>query len=128
MLSKRRLFSAIPAAAAIALGLFTRSHLIEFPQFVLEYVGDALWAAMVYFGLSFLAPQRKASQIALAAFIFSFGIEFSQLYQAEWINSLRANKLGALVLGHGFRWSDLLCYTAGILTAYSIGKKYSAQD
>ena len=123
MLSNKRLFSAIAAAAAIALGLFTRSRLIEFPQFVLEYVGDALWAAMVYFLFAFLFPSKKPTTIAIFAVVFSFSIELSQLYQAAWINDIRANKLAALVLGQGFKPSDFVCYSAGVIVALLIDRK-----
>ena len=50
----------------------------------------------------------------MAALIFSYSIEISQLYQAPWINAVRNTKIGALALGHGFLWSDLICYTVGI--------------
>ena len=46
--------------------------------------------------------------------MLSFAVEFSQLYQAGWINAVRETHLGALVLGRGFLWSDLACYTAGV--------------
>lgn len=87
---------------------------------MLEYVGDALWAAMVYFLFAFVFADRKPRTVALAAIIFSFGIEFSQLYHAPWIDALRANKLAALALGQGFKTSDLVCYSVGILAAYFI--------
>ena len=51
---------------------------------------------------------------ALAALLFSYCIEISQLYQAGWINAIRGTTLGALVLGHGFLWSDMVCYTVGV--------------
>jgi hypothetical protein len=41
-------------------------------------------------------------------------IEVSQLYHAPWIDSIRGTTLGALVLGHGFVWSDLACYAVGV--------------
>ena len=34
-----------------------------------------------------------------AALLFSYAIEFSQLYLAEWINALRHTASGGLVLG-----------------------------
>ena len=43
-----------------------------------------------------------------------YGIEISQLYQAPWIDATRATRLGGLVLGHGFLWSDMVCYSVGI--------------
>ena len=39
----------------------------------------------------------------------------SQLYQPPWIHRLRDTSLGALALGFGFKWTDLLCYTAGVV-------------
>ena len=41
-------------------------------------------------------------------------IEFLQLYQAPWIHSIRAMRLGHLILGSTFNWPDLLAYLAGI--------------
>ncbi|MEO8610423.1 MAG: DUF2809 domain-containing protein [Chloroflexota bacterium] len=50
-------------------------------------------------------------RIALAV---TWGIEFSELYQADWINAIRAYKLGGLILGYTFLPSDLLMYLCGI--------------
>ena len=40
-----------------------------------------------------------------------------QLYQAPWMQALRANKLAYLVLGNGFDPLDLLAYVVGIAGA-----------
>ncbi len=50
--------------------------------------------------------------------IFSFTIEFSQLYQAGWINDIRSTLLGALILGKGFLGIDLIRYTVGIVISF----------
>ena len=42
-------------------------------------------------------------------------IEFSQLYQAEWIRQLRATVPFNFVLGQGFLVSDLVAYVIGAL-------------
>ena len=49
------------------------------------------------------------------ALVFSYLIEISQLYHAPWIDAIRSTALGGLVLGFGFLWSDILCYTVGVL-------------
>ena len=85
----------------VALGLGSRSFGSHLPTFVAEYAGDTLWAAMVYFGIGFLFPSVRLLRKALAALLFSYCIEISQLYQAGWINAIRGTTLGALVLGHG---------------------------
>jgi hypothetical protein len=41
-------------------------------------------------------------------------VELSQLYHAPWIDGLRQIRLAALLLGHGFLWSDLVCYAVGV--------------
>ena len=90
------------------------------PEFIVLHFGDALWAAMVYFGFRFLLPHKPLLLSALLSLAFSFLIEFSQLYQEAWIVNLRATTLGALVLGRGFLWIDLLRYTAGVLAAWLV--------
>ncbi|MBD2699014.1 DUF2809 domain-containing protein [Spirosoma sp. BT702] len=94
-------------------GLASRRFLGDF-SFIRMYVGDALWALMIFFGLAFIFRHWSTQAIAVAALGFSFGIEISQLYHEPWIDSLRATRLGGLILGFGFLWSDLLCYSAGV--------------
>lgn len=99
----------------ITLGLLSRSPLIELPSFIATYAGDTLWGMMVFWIFCCLRPKHKVAPIALAALVFSFSIEFSQFYHAPWIDGIRAIKLGGLVLGFGFKLSDLVCYSVGIL-------------
>lgn len=101
----------------ILLGLASRRYGEYLPAIVAEYAGDTLWAAMVYFGIRFLFPRTKIYISVIGALAFSYGIEVSQLYQAEWINNIRNTTPGALILGHGFLWSDLVCYTVGVFVA-----------
>lgn len=100
------------------LGLISRKYMSYLPQLISPYLGDILWATMVYFGFKFLFPKSTKIKGILLAIVFSYSIEFSQLYQATWINNLRSTTLGALVLGHGFLFSDLVCYTIGILFGF----------
>lgn len=104
------------------LGLLSRKFMAYLPNLIAPYLGDVLWATMVYFGFRFLFPKNKAEICFLIAIIFSFAIEISQLYQAQWINNIRSTTLGALILGHGFLWSDLICYTIGVSIGYFTDK------
>lgn len=106
----------------LLLGLASRRFFGEVP-FVRAYVGDALWALMVFFGIALIGNQWPTRTVALAALLFSFGIEFSQLYHAPWIDNLRATRLGGLMLGFSFIWSDLLCYGVGVLTGLLVDKQ-----
>ena len=99
--------------SVLLLGLLSRRFSDGLP-FVRAYVGDALWALMVFFGLAILLNRKPTQTVGLLALLFSFGIEFGQLYHAPWIDAVRATRLGGLVLGYSFVWSDLLCYSVGI--------------
>ena len=117
---KNRLKFLLFALLLIPIGLATRTYGNEFMRL---YVGDSLWAMMIYFGLRFLFPSQS-----LKAFWFALGfcyfIEISQLYHADWIDNIRQNRLGGLVLGFGFLWSDLVAYFLGVLVGYWLEKIY----
>ena len=95
-------------------GLASRHYPGVLPTWVESYLGDSLWALMVFLMAGFLLNGKSPRWIALVALVFSYCIEISQLYHAPWIDAVRDNKLGGLVLGFGFLWSDLVCYAVGI--------------
>ncbi|WP_243633250.1 DUF2809 domain-containing protein [Paenibacillus xerothermodurans] len=116
--SGRRVLYLAAASASIVSGLASRYFSAFLPKFIAVYAGDAIWASMIYFGFRAISIRTPLHTAALASFLFSVMIEFSQLYQAGWINELRATLLGALVLGKGFVTQDLARYSFGIAAAY----------
>ena len=104
MKNKRWIYLAI-ISAIIVLGLASRKHGDILPEFIAEYSGDTLWAAMVYCGIRFLFPSLSILKTIVISLLFSYCIEISQLYQADWANTVRNTTLGALIFGHGFLWS-----------------------
>jgi hypothetical protein len=109
----RRLY-ALLVVVTIALGLASRRYAGSLPAFLADYAGDALWAAMVFCMLALVFRAHSPLVLAVSALIIAFIVEFSQLYHADWLDALRAAPLGALALGNGFLWSDLLCYALGV--------------
>jgi hypothetical protein len=97
------------------LGLATRKTPELFPPFIARYGGDTLWALLFFLIIRFIWPFKPLLHIALITYAFGLIIECSQLYQGEWIVQLRQTFAGQMLLGHGFLWSDLLCYAAGVL-------------
>lgn len=117
---KERLLYCCICIIVIALGLSSRAFSDQLPLFVSRHFGDALWASMVYCMFRILLVNRKLRIALLWSLVFSFGIELSQLYQGEWINSIRSTVLGGLILGKGFLWIDLVRYTVGITLSYAL--------
>ncbi|HDR4423949.1 TPA: DUF2809 domain-containing protein [Bacillus cereus] len=111
---RNRLSYALFTIVVIILGLSSRKLAFALPQLLNDYLGDALWALMIFTGFGFLFPKIKTKKLAFISVLFCYGIEVSQLYHTEWIDSIRATTLGGLVLGYGFLWSDLVAYTIGV--------------
>lgn len=112
---RSRLLYAAMIALTVAAGLVSRSSLAaHLPDFVAIYAGDTLWALMLFLVIGFVFPRARPAVVAAWTLGLAFAVEFSQLLQAGWINAMRDTRIGALVLGHGFLWSDLVCYTVGV--------------
>lgn len=114
---KARLKYIIYIILVIVAGLISRKIAV-----IPLWIGDLLWALMIYLMVRFLFIKAAIKQVAVISLTFCFIIEFSQLYQAPWINQIRQTLPGRLILGQGFLWSDLLAYTGGILIGM-VGEK-----
>ncbi|UQZ36201.1 DUF2809 domain-containing protein [Paenibacillus sp. PK3_47] len=119
---RARLICGCAVLLVMGLGSASRAYSDVLPLFIAQHAGDALWAGMIYFAFRFLLIRQAGWWCLIFSLVFSFGIEFSQLYQAEWINGLRSTLPGGLILGRGFLWADLLRYTAGIMICYVLDR------
>lgn len=113
--SRSRILLFLGFVAVILLGMASRRFPLLFPALLGKYPGDALWALMVFIGLAFIRPRASTRWLALGAFGVSCVDEFSQLYQAPWINAVRHTTVGHLVLGSVFSWFDMVAYAVGVL-------------
>ncbi len=116
--ARNRIYYLIAALAVIALGLASRRVPNLFLHALGKYPGDALWTIMVFTSLGAVFPRASSARLAVWALTISFIVEFTQLYQAPWINSIRSMLIGHLVLGSGFSWIDLLAYSVGASVAF----------
>ena len=111
---RNRLIYCLFLGSVIVAGLLSRSGFaVHLPVFISTYAGDTLWTVALYLTICILFPRSRVVTVAIISLIISFSVEFSQLYKAAWIDTIRSNRIGTLFLGSGFLWSDLPCYTAG---------------
>ncbi len=111
-------------AVVILLGLGTRYFHDSLPEFLAAYAGTVLWGWAVFLLFALIFRKAKTWLPAICALVLSFGIEFSQMYHAPWIDALRANPVAELVFGSQFEWTDLICYAVGIFIALLIDLLY----
>lgn len=115
LIQRNRYIQPVALLLTIAAGLCSRAYGEYLPQVIALYAGDSLWALMIYFGFGLIFNQIGIASTVLLSIIFCYSIEASQLYHAPWIDGIRSNRFGALVFGHGFLWTDIVCYTFGVM-------------
>lgn len=120
-MKRSRVLYCIFIIITMILGLLSRK-ILYLPYIIKVYSGDVLWALMIFFMSAFIFNEKKSVIVSIIALGFSYAIEFSQLYHSPWIDSIRSTTLGGLILGFGFLWSDILCYTIGVLVGLCIEK------
>jgi hypothetical protein len=114
-MTRSRARLSISILVVVLLGLACRTRFA--PHFAELYLGDVLWGALFYLLLAWCWPTAQSRALGLAAAAITELIEVSQLYRAPWAEELRGTKLGGLLLGHGFSWSDELCVALGAALA-----------
>lgn len=117
-MQRSRLTYVVLAVVLAVLALASRRFGASLPTLIATYAGDTLWALMVYVALGAAMPRAFPRTLAGVALALAYATEFSQLYQAPWIRSIRDTGPGGLLLGHGFLWSDIVCYTVGVGTGW----------
>ena len=111
---KIRLAYFVSAVAVAVLGFASRHYGSSLPAFLAEYAGDTLWALMLFLGISVLVPATGSFRRGAIAVAIAYAVELSQLYRAPWIDAVRQTRLGGLVLGFGFLWTDIVCYSIAV--------------
>ena len=86
-------------AVVIAIGLASRRGYMPFPAVLGNYPGDALWAWVVLLCVAWLRPAVTRGKLMAWSLVIAFAIEFLQLYQAPWMQALRAKVVSAHVMG-----------------------------
>ncbi len=77
--------------------------------------GDLLYPAFLMFILVFFLPTLKPRRAAVAVFLFSTAVEFSQLLDGPFWCWMRQSFLGRTLVGVSFVELDILYYAAGCL-------------
>lgn len=114
---KLRVSFIVAAFATIIVGLIVHLAASGLPARARDFLGDALWATMMVWWVSALAPSARVLSRAAAALAISWAVELSQLYQTPTLDAVRDTTLGRLVLGSGFDARDLIAYAVGVLGA-----------
>jgi hypothetical protein len=112
--TRSRPLYALVAVLVVGIGLLWRSGQLPLSSFIAKYGGDALWALLVFCLFGFIFRRISTARLFLISICFAWAIEFSQLYHAPWIDSIRSMRIGRFILGTTFNLPDLLAYLIGV--------------
>ena len=87
--------------------------------FVRENLGDFLIVILIYC-LVMAVCDFSLKRGLLLTLVFSYAIEILQLLKLPQYFPAQTEKWAALVLGNYFSWIDILMYTFGIITIWTI--------
>ena len=119
---QQRLPVMVALGVVIGLGLASRTYDGLFPNALEKYPGDALWTVAVYLGWKLVFPAMVPWKLGLTALGQSVGVEFLQLYHTPWLDGIRRNHFGHLLLGSTFNPMDLVAYSVGAAVVFLIDR------
>lgn len=114
----RRLIFACAIIILCVSALLARKAAGYSPNFFNTYYPDTAWTMAVYCGFGLIFNRGKIFNLS-AAIITSYIIEISQLFSMPLLSAARSTVIGGLILGYGFLWSDIICYTVGALLCFT---------
>jgi hypothetical protein len=85
------------------------------------YGGDFLVVMLIYcFVMIFL--HQPPVPVALGVLLFAYAVEVSQYFHVVVLLGLGHSRAANIILGNSFSWTDMLCYTLGILLVIVVEK------
>ena len=102
--------SAVLLGVEIYIGAFTHG-------WVRDSLGDILVIPLIYCLVRIFTVKLPRLMPVLMCCV-GFAAETAQYFKLYEFLGFEKGSLGAIILGTGFSWSDMLCYAAGMLLIY----------
>lgn len=128
-----RLTSLCLIVGAIFLGLWARTYRNEalsnvVLKFIVTYAGDTLWAVTCFFVGRLLLIRSPGFVLGIGTLMVTIGIEISQLWKPEWLETIREKPIFGFLLGRTFLWSDVACLVVGVGVAVCVDRFFVAKS
>ncbi|CAN5705514.1 DUF2809 domain-containing protein [soil metagenome] len=90
-------------------------------QIIRPYIGDFLVVILIYCFIKSFTDLSVLSS-AIITLVFSYLVETLQYFKIVEILGLQHYKLAKVIIGTSFAWTDILCYSLGILAVIFVEK------
>lgn len=85
---------------------------------VRDSLGDILVIPLLYCLVRIFLPKALPRTMPLVMCGIGFAAEIAQYFRFYEILGFEKGSLGAIILGTGFSWNDMLCYLTGTILIY----------
>jgi hypothetical protein len=108
----------------VVIGLAVHFHGIGLGASLRDVLGDALWAAMIFWLISAASPNAATPARVAVALAICFVVELSQQIQHPVLQAVRGSPFGHILIGSDFDTRDLIAYTTGIAAAAVLDRMF----
>ena len=115
-----KVWLAIAMAVCVGLGLLTKIYQGPFDGWIKGSSGGIFYVLFFCLFARFVFSKTSHIVLVVGVLLATCAVEFSQLYQAQWLNQIRANHWARLLLGNQFAWSDFPPYLVGAVIALGV--------
>jgi len=113
-LTLTHILTVISIAIVIPMGLFSRHYTGFAQEWIHNNAGDIFyqifWCLFVFL---FIPNKLTVNRIPIFVFFFGCVIEFTQAWHTPFLDLIRGNILGRLLLGTAFNWNEFPTYALG---------------
>ena len=126
--ARLRLRIAVAIPITVAVGLGSKFYSGPGADWANNSLGGVFYEVFWQLAVLFCLPRVSIRRIALGVFIATCGLEFLQLWQAPFLEALRANFFARTVLGSTFAWSDFPYYVIGSVLGWALLTRLTPTD
>lgn len=105
------------------LGLATKVYSGPGPSFIRASSGGLFYVMFWCLAVLWIHPRLSPNRIALGVLTWTCALEFLQLWQTPWLETIRSSFIGRTLIGSTFAWSDFPWYFIGAAAAWQIMRK-----
>jgi len=112
-MKKYRLLIFLLLIVIVPVGFYTKFYAGPGHDWVSNSLGGLIYEIFWCLVVALLFPLSKPWKIALWVLIITCLLEFLQLWHHPFLEFIRSNFIGRIVLGNSFNWMDFPYYVAG---------------
>lgn len=120
MMNRYRLIIILLLIIIIPLGILTKFYSGSAEDWVNNSLGGLLYEIFWCLVVAFIFLQIKPIKIAIWVFIITCLLEILQLWHPSFLELVRNNFIGRIIIGNSFNWMDFPYYFIGSLLGYFI--------